>query len=176
MSAKIVFAVGLLGVGGYVGHKVSSHDPSIVDMPKAEVEALLAASESRVPRKDGDGLIRIWGAGASGEGIALRMRYAPDAPLLECRAVVTAVGPDKSRVAPDCGRGGGGDAIERTTDALRAPMFAEHIAATIGKRPFNRTNADRQQIGIVLGAGSGLQDAAMRRAEEFRRMEVEAAD
>lgn len=176
MVAKFVLVVGVLGVGGYVGHKVSSHDPSIIDLPKAEVESLLASSKSVVPSKDGKDPGRVWGVGVGERGVGLRLRFGADAPVLECRAVVTAVAPDKSRVAPDCGDDDNGSKFARVEDSYSDGMFREHIDATIARRAFDRVRAERHVAASVLGAGGEINREAMRRADEAQRTHAELVD
>lgn len=175
MSAKLVFLVGVLGVGGYYGHKMSQFDPAIVPYSKAQVQDMLADAKTTLPRRDGPGKIEIWGAGPSDKGVKLNMQYASWAPTLECQAVVTEIAPNQSRVVPDCSNGPQSDsAIDRTTEELRSPMFQEHIQSTLHKRAFDRAAVDRMEAATVFKNLGGMQREALRRSDEMQQMQAEA--
>src|SRR5262249_23295980 len=119
---------------------------------------------------DGGGQIEIWGAGRSEKGVTLNMKYASWAPLLTCQAVITALAPDQSRVVADCSSGPPSDSpMSRTQDELQAPMFEEHILATLNKRVFDRAAVDRKEAAIVFNNLGGMQNEALQRADEFQR-------
>lgn len=175
MAAKLVFLVGVLGLGGYVYNKASNYDPSVVPYSREQAQAVLEKSVTTMPRRDGDGEIRIWGAGTSASGVTLNMQYASWAPLLSCEAVITEIAPNQSRVVPDCGdESGGGSAIAATDTKLRAPMFEEHIQSTLHQRAFNRDTVTRKETAVVMDNLGGMQREALKTADEFQRMEAEA--
>jgi hypothetical protein len=176
VSAKLVFILaGALAVGGC---NLSS-DPTVFPYSRDQVQTMLVDAKTTLPRRDGPGdLIKIWGAGRSTKGVKLNMKYASWAPLLECEAIITSITPKESRVVADCGKSTNSDsAISRTQDGLRAPMFEEHIAATLDKRAFNRSNADKKHTATVFQNLGGMQrealqmsaDDAGRRAAERSR-------
>ena len=177
MSAKLVFILaGALVVGGCN----LTPDPTVFPLSKDQVQKMLVDSETTLPRRDGPGeTIKIWGVGRSAKGVRLNMKYASWAPLLECEAVITSITPKdstsitpkESRVVADCGKGTNSDsAMSRTQDSLRAPMFEEHIAATLNKRAFNRSNADRKETAAVFQNLGGMQREALQMsADEARR-------
>ena len=137
---------------------------------------MLVDAKTTLPRRDGDGKIQIWSAGRSAKGVKLNMKYASSAPLLECEAIITAVTPKESRVVADCGKGPNSDssALSRTQDALRSPMFEEHIVATLKKRAFNRDNVDAKETAAVFKNLNGMQQEALQMsADEGRRMAEE---
>ena len=184
MSAKLVFILtGALVVGGCD----LSSDPTVFPYSKDQVQTMLLDAKTTLPRRDGPGeMIKIWGAGRSAKGVKLNMKYASWAPLLECEAIVTSITPKdatnttqrpapSSRVVADCGQNTNSDsAMSRTQDSLRAPMFEEHIAATLNKRPFNRSNADRKETAAVFKNLGGMQREALQMsADEARRMAAE---
>jgi hypothetical protein len=173
MSAKLVFILaGALVVGGC--NLVP--DPTLFPYSKNQVQTMLVDSKTTLPRRDGPGeMIRIWGAGRSAKGVRLNMRYASWAPLLECEAIITSIAPNESRVVADCGKGTNSDsAMSRTQDQLRAPMFEEHIAATLNKRPFNRGNVDAKEAAAVFKNLGGMQREALQMAaDEARRSAAE---
>ena len=60
--------------------------------------------------------------------------------------------------------------MSRTQDALRAPMFEEHIAATLNKRAFNRSKSDMKERVAVFTNLPGMQREALEmHAEEVGR-------
>jgi hypothetical protein len=64
--------------------------------------------------------------------------------------------------------------IRRTQDNLRAPMFEEHIAATLNKRAFNRGNAEMKEAAAVFQNLGGMQREALQMsADEARRRAAE---
>ena len=135
---------------------------------------MLVDAKTTLPWRDKPtGMIKIWGAGRSAKRVKLNMFYASWAPQLECEAVITSITPKESRVVADCGKSTNSDsAIRRTQDSLRAPMFEEHIAATLNKRAFNRSNADKKEAAIVVQNIGGMQREALesgRRAMELSR-------
>jgi hypothetical protein len=187
MSAKLVFILaGTLVVGGCD----LSSDPTVFPYSKDQVQTMLVDAKTTLPRRDGPGeMIKIWGAARSAKGVKLNMKYASWAPLLECEAIITSITPKdatnttqrpapSSRVVADCGQNTNSDsAMSRTQDSLRAPMFEEHIAATLNKRAFNRSNVDRKETAAVFKNLPGMQrealqmsaDDAQRRAAERSR-------
>ena len=176
MSGKLVLLVGLLGVGGYVGHTMSGFDATVFPYSKEQVRTMLSQARTVLPRRDGPGQIEIWSAGRSSKGISLEMRYADWAPVLACQAVITEVSPKESRVVPECTSGAPSDsAIQRTTDELRSPMFEEHIQSTLNKRAFNRAIVDSKESAAVFKNLGGMQREALQRSDEMQQMQAESA-
>jgi hypothetical protein len=172
MSAKLVFILaGALVVGGCN----LSPDPTVFPYSKNEIQTMLVDAKTTLPRRDGPGeMIRIWGAGRSSKGVRLNMKYASWAPLLDCEAVITPITPKESRVVADCGKSANTEsAMSRTQDMLRAPMFEEHIAATLNKRPFNRSNADRKEAAAVFQNLGGMQREALQMSADQARRAAE---
>ena len=180
MSAKLVFILaGALVVGGCNFFP----DPAVFPYSKDQVQTILVDARTTLPRRDGPGeMIKIWGAGRSAKGVRLNMKYASWAPLLECEAIITSITPKDatsttqrppplSRVVADCGKSTNSDsAMSRTQDSLRAPMFEEHIAATLNKRAFNRSNVDMKEAAAVLKNLPGMQREALQMsADDARR-------
>jgi hypothetical protein len=171
MTAKLVFILaGALAVGGCN----LIPDATVFPYPKEQVQKMLLDARTTLPRRDGPGeMINIWGAYRSGRGVKLNMKYASSAPQLECEAVVTAISPKETRVVADCGKSNSDSAISRTQDALRAPMFEEHIAATLNKRAFNRSKADLKERAAVFQNLGGMQREALQMSAEAQRMAAE---
>ena len=135
---------------------------------------MLDNARTTLPRRDGGGQIQIWSVGPSARGVALKMQYASWAPVLKCEAVVTAIAPEKTRVVPDCSSGPASDsAMTRTQEELQTPMFEEHILATLNKRAFDRSRADRKEVGTVFKNLGAMQREAVERASEAKRMEAQ---
>ncbi|WP_309621914.1 hypothetical protein [Novosphingobium sp.] len=166
MSAKLFFLTGLLGIGGYVGYKATSYDPAAVPYSKAEVQTMLASARTTIPRRDNDGNISIWGTGRTSEGVTMAMQYSADAPVLECRAVITEVGPKQSRVVANCGAANSTSAIANTQVLLLAPMFDEHIQSKLQGRAFDRKRAQSREMGVVMGNMGGMQKEALKAADQ----------
>ena len=176
MGVKIAFVLlGLLLVGGLVGREAWNYDPKAYPYSREQVQAMLVDAKTTLPRRDGDGKIQIWSAGRSAKGVKLNMKYASWAPLLECEAIITSITPKESRVVADCGKSPNSDsAVSRTQDSLRAPMFEEHIAATLKKRAFNRGNVDAKEVASVFQNLGGMQREALQMsADEARRRAAE---
>ena len=174
MSARLVFILaGALVLGGC---NLGS-DPTLFPYSKAQVQTMLVDAKTTLPRRDGPGdMIKIWGAGRSSKGVRLNMKYASWAPLLECEAVITEISPKESKVVADCGKSANSDssAMSRTQDMLRAPMFEEHIAATLNKRAFNRANVDAKETAAVFKNLGGMQREALQMsAEDAKRRAAE---
>jgi hypothetical protein len=171
VSAKLVFILaGALVVGGCN----LIPDATVFPYPKEQVQKMLLDARTTLPRRDGGkDMINIWGAYRSGRGVKLNMKYASSAPQLECEAIVTAVTPQETRVVADCGKSNIDSAISRTQDALRAPMFEEHIAATLNKRAFNRSKADLKERAAVFQNLGGMQREALQMSAEAQRMAAE---
>src|SRR4029450_1780435 len=94
----------------------------------------------------------------------------------EWEAVVTAINPKESRVVADCGASPNSDtsAMSRTQDALRSPMFEEHIVATLKNRPFNRDNVTAKETAAAFKNLNGMQQEALQMAaDDARRMAEE---
>jgi hypothetical protein len=174
VAAIASFAVALLAMGNfpalakYVRSEMATLDPSVVNYSKQQVQTMLASAKTILPRRDGPGKIEIWGAGRSGKGVTLNMKYASWAPLLACEAVITAVSADKSRVVADCSPPEATDsAIDRTQQQLQSPMFEEHIQSILQKRAFNRANVDLKSGAIVFSNLGSMQREALQRSREF---------
>ena len=168
MSAKLVFILaGALALGGC---NLGS-DPTVFPYSKDQVQAMLVDAKTTLPRRDGPGdMIKIWSNGRTSKGVTLNMKYASWAPLLECDAIVTSITPQESRVVADCGQSTtSSSAISRAQDALRAPMFEEHIAATLSKRAFNRSNADKKHTATVFQNLGGMQREALQMSADDAR-------
>jgi hypothetical protein len=175
MLAKLVLGVGVLGVAGYVGHTAMQYDPTVYPYSKAQVAEILAASETKIPRRTKDGEIRIWGDGTTDRGIALKMTYNDgdsSTPILDCEAVLTEVAADKTRVNADCGSVSTDSAIGQTTHALRTPMFEEYIASTLGKRAFDRQVVDSKEMALVMTNMGGMQREALKASDEAQRLQA----
>ena len=173
MNAKLVF---ILAGASVVGSCNLSPDPTVFPYSKDQVQKMLVDAKTTLPRRDGPKeMINIWGAGRSAKGVKLNMKFASWAPLLECEAIITSITPKESRVVADCGKSTNSDsAMSRTQDALRAPMFEEHIAATLNKRAFNRANVDAKEVAAVFQNLGGMQREALEmHAEEIGRRAAE---
>lgn len=160
MSAKLVLILaGALAVGGCN----LIPDPTVFPYSKEQVQKMLVDSKTTIPRRDGPGeMINIWGNYRSAKGVKLNMKYASWAPLVECEAIVTAISPKETRVVADCGKSeNSGSALMRAQDALRAPMFEEHIAATLHKRAFNRKMVDAKETFAMFQNMPGMQREAL---------------
>jgi hypothetical protein len=169
VNAKLVL---VLAGASVVGGCNLGSDPTVFPLSRDQVQTMLVDAKTTLPRRDGPGdMIRIWGAGRSAKGVRLNMKYASWAPLLECEATITSISPKESRVVADCGKSANSDsAISRTQDSLRAPMFEEHIAATLNKRAFNRGNVDAKEVASVFQNLGGMQREALQmNADEHRR-------
>ena len=172
MSAKaFCILAGALVVGGC---NLSS-DPTVFPYAKDQVQTMLVDAKTTLPRRDGPGeMIKIWGNGRTSKSVTLNMKYASWAPLLECEAIITSITPKESRVVADCGKSTNSDsAISRTQDSLRAPMFEEHIAATLHKRAFNRSKVDAKNSVAVFQNLGGMQKEALQASADARRMAAE---
>ena len=169
MSAKLGFILaGALAVGGCN----LIPDATVFPYPKEQVQKMLLDARTTLPRRDGaKDMINIWGAYRSAKGVKLNMKYASWAPLLECEAIVTAITPKETRVVADCGKSTNSDsALSRTQDALRAPMFEEHIAATLNKRAFNRSKVDaKNTVAVFQNLGGMQREAIQMSVDEARR-------
>ncbi|MES2753644.1 MAG: hypothetical protein V4659_03170 [Pseudomonadota bacterium] len=177
MSAKLIFAVGVLGVGGYFGKQMASYDPTIYPYSKTQVQQILNEAKTVLPRRDGPGQIEIWGAGKIERGAALKMQYADWAPVIACDAIVTEIAPDKSRVVPNCeGPVDASSALSRTHAELRVPMFFEHIQSTLQRRAFDRKRVDNKEAAAVLKNLGGMQREALKASDEMQQMQAEAEE
>jgi hypothetical protein len=175
MAAKLIMGIGVLGIAGYVGHTAMQYDPSIYPYSKAQVVDILSASETKMPRRTKDGEIRIWGDGTTDRGVALKMTYNDGdsgTPILDCEAVLTEVAADKTRVNADCGSVSTDSAMAQTTHALRAPMFEEYIASTLGKRAFDRQVVDSKEMALVMTNMGGMQREALKASDEAQRLQA----
>lgn len=174
MAAKIVFLVGVLGVGGYVGHKASQYDPAIVPYSAEQVKTMLTKAKTALPRRDGPGKIEFWSTGGTVEKVKLRMRYDIDAPVQECDTILTPIESERTRVVTLCDGGRrSGSAIADMENHIGDPMFDEHVQATLHGRAFVRENVDRKQAAMVLNNMGGMQREALKRSDEFERMQSE---
>lgn len=172
MGGKLVMFLGLLGIGGYVGHKAMTYNPTVYPYSRKQIEKILVDAKTTLPRRDGPGQIEIWSTGHSDKGVSLKMQYASWAPELSCQAIVTEIAHDKSRVVPDCGTvGDQNSALNRTENKLRVPMFEEHIAAILNRRAFNRATVDQRESAAVFTNLGGMQREALQKDAEMRRME-----
>ena len=174
MSAKLVFILaGALVVGGCN----FSSDPTVFPYSKDQVQKMLVDAKTTLPRRDGPGeMIKIWADGRSSKGVRLHMKYASWAPLLECEAIITSMTPKESRVVADCGKSAnnGSSAMARTQDMLRAPMFEEHIKATLNKRAFNRANVDAKEVAAVFKNLGGMQAEALEMSAQDAKLRASA--
>jgi hypothetical protein len=169
MSAKLGFILaGALAVGGCN----IIPDPTVFPYSKDQAQKMLVDSQTTLPRRDGPGeMIKIWGTYRSAKGVRLNMKYASWAPLLECEAIVTSISPKETRVVADCGKSANSDsAMVRAQDALRAPMFEEHISATLNKRAFNRSKVDMKEKVAVFQNLGGMQREALQMAADDARL------
>jgi hypothetical protein len=175
MLAKWFFLVGVAGLGAYVYNTASNYDPAVAPYSTAQVQEMLASAEVSMPRRDGDGTIRIWGVSKSAGGVNMAMKYAQEdwAPVINCTAAITELGPNESRVVADCGGTDNGSAIAATEMGLRTPMFDEFIQSTLHQREFDRSRATSEEMAIVMGNMGGMQREALQRADEMQRMQAE---
>ncbi|MBR0874424.1 hypothetical protein JQ633_28995 [Bradyrhizobium tropiciagri] len=175
MLAKVIFALGTLGVaGGYVAYEASKFDPSVYPYSRQQAQAMLVAAKTAIPRRDNNGQIEIWSTGPSNKGVMLNMRYSSKAPLIKCDVAITEIAPNQVRATPDCG----GDpktesVIARTGEELRVPMFAEHVEATLNNRAFDRARAAQKEVAITFKNLNAMQNEALESYAEAQRMQYE---
>ncbi|MFB7143235.1 hypothetical protein ACWGMK_01440 [Agrobacterium deltaense] len=168
---KIIFLATVAGIAVYFGLNMNTQkDTTLFPYTREQITAILTQARTVIPRRDGDGNIQIWGAGRSADGIKLNMRYADNAPLLECMAVVTEVTAEQSRVVAECGSPANAkSAISQTQKALQVPMFEEHIQSTLDKRSFDRTRVDQKESALVLQNMGGMQMETLKRQQEIHQ-------
>lgn len=169
MIGKLVIGSAFLGFGGYLGYTMMNYDPAVVAYSKAQIQQQLASARLEIPRRDGDGVITIWGAGQIPDGVKMAMRYADDAPQIDCRAIVTELGPNQSRVAANCGGGDTGSAMARTSDESQAAMFDEFIQSQLLGREFNRDRVTSKQISASMRNMGAMQREALQMDANMRR-------
>lgn len=173
MAAAGGFGIATVAMRGLPQFEMPSFDPAEFSLSREQAQSILSDALTTIPRRDGDGQIRIWSTGRSSEGVMLSMQYMKGAPTLSCEAVITKVSATRTRVAPDCApRAGSDSAIARTQDQLHVPMFEEHIQATLEKRAFNRKAVDQAQSAAVFSNLGAMQREGLERAAEdarFRR-------
>ncbi len=164
---KIILLAALGGVAiYYMQGNLPGQDTTTFPYSTEQVTTMLINARTTLPRRDGDGKIEIWSGGKSPRGVRLNMKYASSAPLLECHAVINSVTAEQTRVVVDCG--GSGDpksAISQTKQQLRAPMFEEHIASTLGKREFNRSSVDQKESAAIFKNMGNMQAEALRASQ-----------
>ena len=173
MNGKLV--IGLAGAL-FAGGCDLVPDPTVYPYSSDQVRAMLMDARTTMPRRDdAKEMIKIWGVARSSKGVKLNMKYASWAPLLECEAVITVVKPQESRVVADCGKVTNPEsALSRTQDGLRAPMFEEHIAATLNKRPFNRGNVTAKESAVVMKNLPAMQGEALQMAADEAKLRAAA--
>jgi hypothetical protein len=175
MLAKLFFGSGITAVGVYVGMTVMNYNVDVIEQKPEEVGKFLARAETVIPRKDGDGSIRIWGTGYHNGVVTMSMTYnagSPDTPVLPCKADLQAVDENRTQVSVSCASGPPtGDAIADTTEKLKEPMFIEHVRSKLQNREFNRDWVDNREVGIVLQNMGGMQQEAIKRSQEFSELE-----
>lgn len=171
MNAKLVLILaGALALGGCNGS-----DPTVFPYSVAEVQAMLTDAKTTLPRRnDPKDMIKIWSNGRTSKSVTLNMKYGSSAPLLECEAVITSVKPKETRVVAKCGsRKTYGSEVSRMQDNIHAPMFEEHIASTLNKRPFSRANVEAKEAAMVLQTLPGLQREALQMSAEEARLRAQ---
>jgi hypothetical protein len=178
MDAKLFFLTGVAGLGIYMLHTARNYDPAVAPYSKAEVQQMLLAAKVSLPRRDGDGTIRIWSTSSNKQGVGMAMKYAEAdwAPEIGCQAVITELDEKQSRVVANCGSTDGSSAIGDTSMALREPMFDEFIQSTLEKRPFDRSHATSKEISTVMKNLPKMQHEALRASDEAQRMRAEEGD
>jgi len=175
MGAKVIFALGVLGLaGGYIAYEASKFDPAVYPYSRQQAQTILAAAKTTIPRKDKAGQIQIWSTGRSNKGVMLNMKYSSSAPLITCDVAITEVALNQTRVVPDCGADPKNEsAIARTAEELRIPMFAEHVEATLNKREFNRERATQKEVAITFKNLNAMQNEALQSYSEAQRLQRE---
>lgn len=175
MIDKVLMLAGIGGIAFYFSLGASGSDVTEFPYSGDQVTAMLTRARTAMPRRDGDGTIEIWAAGKTTTGVALKMKYASWAPVIDCQAIITPIAADKSRVVADCG--GPVDPkspTSRTQNQLRAPMFEEHIQATLEKRPFDRAHVDQKETAAVFQNLPDMQAEALKTSAETQRNVNEA--
>ncbi|QOZ27001.1 hypothetical protein CI1B_28930 [Bradyrhizobium ivorense] len=172
MDARLISTLGALGLaGGYVVYDTSNSDPTVYPYSRQQAQTMLVAAKTTLPRRDKSGQIEIWSTGRSSKGVMLNMKYASKAPLITCDVAITDVGPDKVRVVPDCGADPKQEsAINRTSEELRVPMFAEHVEATLNKREFSRERVSRKEVAITFKNLNEMQNEALQTYADEQRL------
>jgi hypothetical protein len=171
MLAKMFFGSGITAIGAYVAVTMATYNVDIIDKTPDDVARFLGGAQTVIPRKDGDGSIRIWGTGYHNGIVHMRMTYnagSPTTPEIPCAAVLDPVETTKTKVTVSCASGPPtGDAIVDTTEKLKEPMFIEHVRSQLQGRPFNRQWVDNREAGLVLQNMGGMQREAIKRSQEF---------
>jgi|GEM_PF-6114587 len=177
MHDKLILVVGVLAAGAFVACGAANYDPMVFPYSRQQVQTMLVDAKTALPTDNGPVHmgINIWATGRSEKGVALSMRSASWAPVINCEAAITAIDADHSRAVPDC------SALDLTQDQLEAPMFEEHIKATLNKRAFDRETVSRKQTAIAESLISNIHadvprmaELALRAAEADARMRRES--
>jgi hypothetical protein len=169
MAAKIVFALGVMGIGGYVWYTVAQYDPSAFPYSKAAVQDILMSAETTIPSNEKLGGLRIWGAAKTAEGVDMEMRYSSSAsaPVIPCKAVITEIGPEKSRVVADCNITGPDSAMFRNRQEMQAPFFEEHILSKLGHQDFDSNRVAGKATATLMVNMPGMQREALKVSDEM---------
>lgn len=171
MSAKLFFLTGLLGIGGYLGYKVTSYDPTVVPYSKAQVQSMLASGRLEVPNALGNDSRVFYGTGKTGPGVGLAFTYSkrPNAPVISCQAVITELAPNQSRVVARCGTRGT-SAMANTMDEMHEAIVDEYIQSKLHNRAFDAKRAESKVVGATMRNMGGMQKEALKTADEMSKM------
>lgn len=169
MNGGTVFLAGVVAVGGYMGYSMMNHDPMVVDLPVAEVQAQLARAVTTWPSEEsnlGGGVGSIMPAGSFSGGVNVKLRYSSQAGARDCKILLTAVDNDTTRMASDCSDGdvttaSASSALQRADDETDEVFIDEHARSVMAGDTFDFEGADRLSTDIMLRERSSITAEAM---------------
>jgi hypothetical protein len=143
-------------------------------MSADQAQTAIAKKVLHLPRKDGDGTIEIKGLSSQSGYTTMSLQYASDAPIIPCKAVVTAISATEAKVKADCsGESMGKSAMQDTLVAYHGAMFDEFIQSTLRQRDFNRDTVDSKEMAITMKNMRGMQHEALKASDEMQAFEAQ---
>ena len=152
------YVIGSLAIGaGYLALPAGQSDTVEKLAQPAQIAIERLEAERRVVEGTGLGSLTIESDGADRGALLIRVTRAGDPHSVKCRVAVSPVSPGESRADIDCSQPNAKDQPMRRLGAEALGIIVrEHVAATVGERPYDTDRVADRMIALVAMNGPAI--------------------
>jgi hypothetical protein len=152
------YVIGSLAIGaGYFALPAGQSDTIVKLAQPAPIATERLHAGHRVVEGTGLGSLTIESNGADHGALLISVRKAGDPHSVKCRVTVSLVSPGESRADIDCNQPDIKDApMRRLGSQALGIVVREHVAATVGERPYDTDRVADRMIALVAMNGPAI--------------------
>jgi hypothetical protein len=174
MNGGTVFLVGSAGLAVYFGVQMWNADPTVVDLPIAQVQQHLANATTNFPATDVSSAGFVRPVGSDADGINVQVSMGSGSAGTRCRINLTAISADETKFTADCGAPGAEpSALAETTAQVTEALVREHARSQLTGSAFDAGRVVAAAQVAVLGNRDAMAGEALQMHDEMQAAEAE---